>query len=175
MRGFTLAITVGIALTFTACESVYGLNFLAGSDCDGANRGCNASCCDSDACDLMSGCNSCGVCGSSAAGCGCLGRMKLLGCIKPSERCFDDFISPMINFVFFEDPRTLSEIRPIFVHHSLPSTLAGGSVQLYAMQFRIALTDRLSLIAVKDGFIVNNSHGRSIPCLMMDGQTCRSA
>ena len=89
--------------------------------------------------------------------------MKLLGCLKPSDHCFDDFISPMINFVFFEDPRTLTELRPIYVYHDLPSRvgtlgLPGGQVQLYAAQFRLALTERLSLIAVKDGYIVDNTN-----------------
>lgn len=95
------------------------------------------------------------------------------GLIKPSDTCFDDFISPMINFVFFEDPRTVSELRPIFVNHWVPNTIgngipAGGSVQLYAAQFRIALTDRLSLIAVKDGFIVDDTNG-TLDALLDDG------
>ena len=84
--------------------------------------------------------------------------------IRGSDHCFDDFISPMINFVFFEDPRTLTELRPIFVHHNLPQVLesgitADGSVQLYAFQIRLALTERLSLIAVKDGLIVEDVDG----------------
>jgi hypothetical protein len=98
-----------------------------------------------------------------------MGRMKLLGCLKPSERCFDDFISPMINFVFFEDPRTLTELRPIFLSHSIPDGLGGGSVQLFAVQFRIALTDRLSLIAVKDGYIWDSTDGDPIDSLLNDG------
>jgi hypothetical protein len=94
--------------------------------------------------------------------------MKLLGCLKPSERCFDDFISPMINFVFFEDPRTLTEVRPIFLNHNVPNALGGGSIQLYAMQFRLALTERLSLIAVKDGYIVDKTGG-TLDTLLDDG------
>lgn len=94
--------------------------------------------------------------------------MKLLGCLKPSERCFDDFISPMINFVFFEDPRTLTELRPIFLNHNVPTALGGGSIQLYAMEFRIALTERLSLIAVKDGYIVDKTGG-TLDTLLDDG------
>ncbi len=107
--------------------------------------------------------------------CDCMGRMKLLGLIKPSDHCFDDFVSPMINFVFFEDPRTLTEIRPIFVHHNLPRTLSGGAVsadgavQLFAVQFRIALTERLSIIAVKDGFIVDRVKNGGLDALLDDG------
>ncbi|MFK8113650.1 MAG: hypothetical protein AB8B91_15720, partial [Rubripirellula sp.] len=122
------------------CESLFGNGF--GSD---------PSCCDSVACD-SSGCD------SACCDAGCMDRIanKLDACgwIQKSDPCFDDFISPMINFVFFEDPRNLTEVRPIFVTHSVPDVIgsgvpAGGSIQLFALQFRVALTARLSLIAVK--------------------------
>ena len=111
----------------------------------------------------------------SATACGALARLDLLGCIRPSDHCFDDFISPMINFVYFEDPRTLTELRPIFVNHWLPDPAgpaglaAGGTAQLYAMQFRIALTRRLSLIATKDGYIVENIGDGPVDNLIDDG------
>lgn len=68
-----------------------------------------------------------------------------------------NFISPMTNPVFFEDPRTLSEVRFIFAEHHIPS-LAGGAIpasdiQVLAMQARAAITEDLSIIATKDGFI----------------------
>lgn len=63
----------------------------------------------------------------------------------------------MTNPVFFEDPRTLTEARFIFLNHDLPAALGGNSVQVYAMQVRAALTKRLSLIATKDGFIYTQS------------------
>ncbi len=79
------------------------------------------------------------------------------GLIKPSDHCFDNFISPMTNPVFFEDPRTLTEARFIFMNHEIPGSVAGGGdVQVYAMQLRAALTDDISLIATKDGFIVSD-------------------
>ena len=71
----------------------------------------------------------------------------------------------MIDFVYFEDPRTLTELRPIFVQHRFPNALgpgnipAGGDAQVIAMQFRLALTERLSLIGTKDGYIIDNSEG----------------
>jgi hypothetical protein len=79
----------------------------------------------------------------------------------------------MINFVFFEDPRAVTELRPIFVHHWVPEVIgngipAGGEIDLYALQFRIRLTDRLSLIAVKDGFIVDQTQG-ALDTLLGDG------
>lgn len=124
---------------------------------------CDLTC--GSCCAVDSGCG-CSPCGDYCDGC-------MLDLIKPSDHCFDDFISPMINFVFFEDPRTVTELRPIFVNHWVPGTIgnniaAGGTVQLYAAQFRVALTDRLSVIATKDGFIVDNTEG-SLDGLLDDG------
>lgn len=80
----------------------------------------------------------------------------------------------MSNFIFFEDPRTLTEARAIFFDHKLPNrvgdlNLPGGNVQLYAVQLRFALTERLSLIAVKDGFIVADMDGGALDALLNDG------
>lgn len=130
-----------------------------------APRCCDTHSCETDCCDSMN-CDS-----------GCFDdiadRLRCCGLIKPSDRCFDDFISPMINFVHFEDPRTVTELRPIFVNHWVPSTIgnnipAGGTIQLFASQFRIALSDRLSLIGVKDGYIWDNSQG-ALDTLLGDG------
>jgi len=92
---------------------------------------------------------------------------KLLGFIAPSDQCFSDFISPMTNPVFFEDPRTLSELRFIFLNHVFPNRapLVGGDAQVLAMQIRAALTDRLSIIATKDGFIFTGAD----PAIIDDG------
>jgi hypothetical protein len=79
------------------------------------------------------------------------------GLIGPSDHGFDNFISPMTNPVFFEDPRTLTEARFIFLNHHVPDALGGGDVQVYALQLRAALTEDLSLIATKDGFIVSDN------------------
>lgn len=81
------------------------------------------------------------------------------GLIKPSDHCFDDFISPMTNPVFFEDPRTLTEARFIFFNHWLPESLGGSDARLIAMQVRAALTDRLSIVAAKDGYIMSDAKG----------------
>ena len=118
---------------------------------DCGNNGCDSACCDSACDDCDAGSDCC---------CDCLTEL-----IRPSDRCFDDFISPMIDFVHFEDPRNVTELRPIFVHHRFPKALgplgvpAGGSLQLFALQFRFALTERLSLIAVKDGYAIDSSEG----------------
>lgn len=75
-----------------------------------------------------------------------------LGLIKPTSDDFCGFISPMTNPVFFEDPRTLTEARVIWVDHTLPGALGSGNVRLLACQLRAAVSDRLSIIATKDGF-----------------------
>ncbi len=64
-------------------------------------------------------------------------------------------ISPVTNPVFFEDPQVNSEIRPIFAWHGIDKDLGlgGGNAQLYAIQARWAVTDRLAIIAVKDGYM----------------------
>ena len=80
----------------------------------------------------------------------------LPGFVKPSDTCFSNFISPISNPLFFEDPRTLSEVRLIFANHWLPQNnpvFQGGQAQYLAMQARVALTERLSFIANKDGYI----------------------
>ncbi|MEZ5943728.1 MAG: hypothetical protein R3C18_20220 [Planctomycetaceae bacterium] len=77
--------------------------------------------------------------------------------VQQTDGDFNGFISPMTNPVFFEDPRNLTEARIIFANHNVPGGLGGGNVQLYAMQLRAALTDDLSFIATKDGFIVSDN------------------
>ena len=78
-----------------------------------------------------------------------------------SASWLDTTISPVSNPIFFEDPRITSEIRPVYMYHSLPNTFyfnggkapLGGDVQVFAVQIRYALTDKLALIATKDGYI----------------------
>jgi hypothetical protein len=78
-----------------------------------------------------------------------------------STSWLNDTISPVTNPIFFEDPRITSELRPIYMYHYLPGNIAynggtaplGGDVEVFALQIRYALTDRLALIATKDGYI----------------------
>ncbi len=73
----------------------------------------------------------------------------------------DNTISPVANPIFFEDPRVTSEVRPVYMYHWLPDSFKfaggsvplGGQVQVMAVQVRYALTDKLGLIATKDGYI----------------------
>ena len=85
------------------------------------------------------------------------GGDSLFGLIRPTDPSFNDFISPMTNPVFFEDPRNVTEVRAIFLNHHLPSSLGGKDAQLYAVQLRAALTENLSFIATKDGYVVSQN------------------
>lgn len=81
---------------------------------------------------------------------------RLLGVIAPSDQDFYCFVSPQSNPLLFEDPRTLTEIRAHFVNQWIPDSnpvFAGGTAQYLAVQARIALTKRLSIIANKDGYL----------------------
>lgn len=74
-------------------------------------------------------------------------------------------ISPVTNPIFFEDPTIRREVRPIFMHHRMDGDFAtgGGDVNVYALQVRYALTDRLALIATKDGYIdINLDQGADL-------------
>lgn len=65
----------------------------------------------------------------------------------------DHTISPVANPFFHEDAVIRSEIRPVFVYHNIDdSFLGGGNAQLYALQIRYAITDRLAFIATQDGY-----------------------
>jgi hypothetical protein len=75
----------------------------------------------------------------------------------PSDHCFDRFISPISNPFFFEDPRSLTEVRGIFIDNSLPPTVGTGDAQLWAAQFRGRITDRWSVIAPRLSYFQANS------------------
>ncbi len=78
----------------------------------------------------------------------------------------DNTISPVANPIYFEDPRVTSEVRPVYMYHWLPDTFhfsggtvpLGGQVQVMAVQLRYALTEKLGLIATKDGYIEFQPH-----------------
>ncbi|MEM1305113.1 MAG: hypothetical protein AAGG46_09455, partial [Planctomycetota bacterium] len=139
----------------------------------GDTASCGEPCCSDGCCsDTCCGCVASGCCLPCSQNCGLLGHglltydacadgsvlpELLLGRFCTTEPCFDDFISPMTNPVFFEDPRNVTELRGIFLQHRVPLTAGGGDIQLYALQIRARLTERLSLVAAKDGYIVSEN------------------
>jgi len=73
-----------------------------------------------------------------------------------SDHCFDNFISPMTNPFFFEDPRSLTELRPIFLYQKTPDSnpiSSGGNIFGYYLQGRLALNERWSIVMPKLGLI----------------------
>ena len=55
-----------------------------------------------------------GKCKELFSGCG-IGAASGGRCAFQSDHCFDSFISPVTNPFLFEDPRSLTEVRPIFM------------------------------------------------------------
>ena len=127
------------AICVLACGAVA---FTARADNDLSESGdCSydAPACDScGGCDCLDECCDSGVCGK-----------RLLGLLLPSDHCFDSFISPVSNPFFFEDPRSLTEARGIFIDnksagHDRPGRRCPGMGRdSSAVVFR----DRLSVIA----------------------------
>lgn len=84
---------------------------------------------------------------------------------EEQRSALDDMISPVSSPTVNEDPRNVTEIRPIFLYHRIPSDflLGSGSLQVAALQVRVALHERFSLIATKDGRVwINPSGGDEI-------------
>lgn len=110
-----------------------------------------------------SGCASCSQTSNSCCNlgacqtCNCCNENLLFGFVAPSDHCYDRFISPMTNPLYFEDPRTLTEARAIFLHHKLPLAAGSGDVDVIAVQLRAAINDRLSIIATKDGYATSTN------------------
>jgi hypothetical protein len=69
-------------------------------------------------------------------------------------RGFEHFYEPIGNPLFFESPFINTSIRVLYLHHEFAekSQLQGGDLNVYAVQARLALTERLAFIATKDGY-----------------------
>lgn len=71
-----------------------------------------------------------------------------------SDHCFDEFSSPPGDPFLFEDPRSLTELRPIFIFQQAPGSnwiFQGHNVYFFGTQARVALTDRMSIVMNKLG------------------------
>lgn len=70
-------------------------------------------------------------------------------------------VAPVANPIFFESPAIGNEVRPLFMYHQMNDKFLGVStdVEVYALQFRLKLTDRLALIATKDGYVTIHPKG----------------
>ena len=64
------------------------------------------------------------------------------------------YVAPLSNPLFNETPYITTELRPIYFHQTIPDDFLtqGGDIDVVAIQARLALTDRLGIIASKDGY-----------------------
>ncbi len=64
------------------------------------------------------------------------------------------YTPPVTHFILNESPFITTELRPIYVHQNIPESFVtdGGQVNAVALQGRVALTDRLAIIATTDGW-----------------------
>lgn len=81
---------------------------------------------------------------------------------KSSNNGFGNARRPISNPTLFDLALPTTNLHPIILHHRLPSSVnttinpnlpLGGDVQLYALQFEIAMNERLSIVATKDGYV----------------------
>lgn len=65
------------------------------------------------------------------------------------------FVAPLTTPYYHEDSFITSDVRAWFAYHDFPNggAIDGGSAKVYAVQLRLALTDRLQLVAYKDGYV----------------------
>src|SRR5262245_12664862 len=81
-----------------------------------------------------------------------------------SDHLFDGFISPISNPFLAEDPRSLTEVRPVFIFQKFPSSqrvFFGGDISFFGAQARLALTERWSFVFHKFGGISVDPTGSS--------------
>ncbi len=80
-------------------------------------------------------------------------------CLFQSDHSFDYMASPVTNPFLFEDPRALTEIKPLFIYAGAPNTnpiFRGGNTEFYGLQARLAFTERLSMTVNELGFMTLN-------------------
>ena len=67
---------------------------------------------------------------------------------------FDHFHDPISNPLYHESALINTQLKFLYIHHTFPddNALAGGDLDIAALQIRVALTERLAFIAVKDGY-----------------------
>jgi hypothetical protein len=86
-------------------------------------------------------------------------------CKFQSDHEFDCFISPVTNPFFFEDPRSLTEVRPIFIYQNIPShnpVFSGGNAGFFGAQGRVAITDRFSIVLNELGWVYLNPNDTAV-------------
>jgi hypothetical protein len=74
--------------------------------------------------------------------------------MRSSTPSRERFAEPIGNSLYFESPFIDTNIRMLYLYHDFPtnSAIGGGDLNVWAAQVRFALTDRLAIIAPKDGW-----------------------
>jgi hypothetical protein len=64
------------------------------------------------------------------------------------------YVPPLVNPLFNETSYITTEARPAYLHYEIPEGFltTGGTIDVYALELRLALTERLGIIASKDGY-----------------------
>ncbi len=84
-----------------------------------------------------------------------LGVVSALGCPQAAQAgSADHYVPAITNPVLNESPYITTEVRAFYMYNRIPRdfALGKGQLNLYAVQLRAALSDRLALIATKDGY-----------------------
>ena len=77
-----------------------------------------------------------------------------------SDRAFDCVVSPITNPFLFEDPRAMTEIRPLFIYQKIPNSqpnFQGGDIWFLGAQTRLAFGERFSVTLNKIGGVSVNA------------------
>jgi hypothetical protein len=71
-----------------------------------------------------------------------------------SDHAFPGFVGPISNPFLSKDPRSLTELRLVFLNNEIPTAhpLHGDNFEIIGLQARVALTDRLTFLFDKSGF-----------------------
>jgi hypothetical protein len=86
---------------------------------------------------------------------------------------FKNFSSPVTNPFYFEDPRALTEIRPLFIWQHTPSSnpaFGGGNNFVLAARGSVAFTPNISLVVSKFGWSFLNAENGSPPAINQGNQ-----
>ena len=70
------------------------------------------------------------------------------------EGGFARYVPSVTNPLFNETPFITTEVKPFYMYHHIPDDFVteGGSVNVVALQARLAITERLGFIATTDGY-----------------------
>ena len=73
---------------------------------------------------------------------------------KGSLTAHNRYLPPVSNPLFNETPYITTEIRPILLLNKIPDEFvsSGGDIRIIAAEIRVALNDKLGIIATKDGY-----------------------